>query len=209
MQIIILLFKISLFYLIVIKAYHLIGKTKVDEFSLMDFVVFLTLSNLFTISIILNDESFFYVVCAAVIIITLQTIMPYLASSISGIKYIFNTPPSMIIKNGKLDFKEIVKREYNFNKLLNELKRKNIKSIEQVEYAYLDKDEKISIATKDDKNILYPIILNGKIQYTSLKLLKKDIRWIKNIIETNKLDVEKIFYAFYKENSVYIIQNNY
>ena len=40
MQIIILLFKISLFYLIVIKAYHLIGKTKVDEFSLMDFVVF-------------------------------------------------------------------------------------------------------------------------------------------------------------------------
>jgi uncharacterized membrane protein YcaP (DUF421 family) len=121
----------------------------------------------------------------------------------------FETVPSTIILKGKLSYKEMLKRRYKLDDLLIELKERNIKNIEDIEYAFLDNRGKLStfVYNKNDNDIPVPIILDGKVQYMALKLLHKDDKWIDKIITSENVTLNNIFYAFYQKGRLYIIKN--
>ena len=120
----------------------------------------------------------------------------------------FDGKPSVIINNGKIQIKEMVKQRYNLDDLLTQLREENFKSISEVDYAILETSGKLSVFKKENsKKITFPLplIVEGKIEYDNLKLLNKDTNWLINNIKT---DISNIFYGFYKENSIYIIKND-
>ena len=51
-----------------------------------------------------------------------------------------------------------------------------------------------------------PIIMDGEIDYNILKEIGKDKKWLDNLLISNKIDVNDIFYAFYRKNKTYIIR---
>ena len=53
-----------------------------------------------------------------------------------------------------------------------------------------------------------PIILDSHIDEETLKILNKDKKWILNILRSRKLKLEDIFYAFYKDDNVFIIKHS-
>ena len=87
-----------------------------------------------------------------------------------------------------------------------ELKKKKINRIEDVEYAFLKNNGIISIYEKEELPI--PLIVDGKINNITLKILKKNNVWIKNILNNEHIRLEEVFYAFYKKDKVYIIKND-
>ena len=87
-----------------------------------------------------------------------------------------------------------------------ELKKKKINRIEDVEYAFLKNNGIISIYEKEELPI--PLIVDGKINNITLKILKKNNVWIKNILNNEHIRLEQVFYAFYKKDKVYIIKND-
>ena len=118
---------------------------------------------------------------------------------------------SMIIDNGKVNFKEMIKQRYNLEDLLTQLRARNVKSIEEVEYAILETSGKLSVFTKDAKNsgpYPLPIILDGKIQEMTLKRLNKKEKWLNELLEAKKVKLDDVFYAFYKDNQLFIIKNS-
>ncbi|HHT38370.1 MAG TPA: DUF421 domain-containing protein [Mollicutes bacterium] len=129
------------------------------------------------------------------------------------IKSIFNNhiipfvyKEALIINNGILSYKELIKKKYNINSLMYELKKKKINRIEDVEYAFLKNNGIISIYEKEELPI--PLIVDGKINNITLKILKKNNVWIKNILNNEHIRLEEVFYAFYKKDKVYIIKND-
>ena len=55
-------------------------------------------------------------------------------------------------------------------------------------------------------NLPFPLILDGEVQKDTLDYLDKNEKWLyKNL---NNERIENIFYAFYKNNKVYIIKRN-
>ena len=50
-----------------------------------------------------------------------------------------------------------------------------------------------------------PLIIDGEIQKETLKQLKKDENWLLTKIYNKNITLDRVFYAFYKNKKVYII----
>jgi len=203
------LFEMATIYFLIVIAYRLMGKRKISDLSIADFIVFLILSNIISISGQTNNESFTYIAVIIFFLVGLQFLMTYISPRMPTLKYMFDTIPSTIISKGKLNYKEMLKRRYKLDDLLIELKQRNIKNIEDIEYAFLDNSGKLSTFgyNKKDNDMPLPVILDGKVQYITLKLLHKDDKWIDKIITSENVSLNNIFYAFYKKGRLYIIKN--
>lgn len=53
-----------------------------------------------------------------------------------------------------------------------------------------------------------PIILDGEIQSDTLKHLKRDDNWVLMILQKRNINLRDVFYAFYKDRSVFVIKNS-
>ena len=53
-----------------------------------------------------------------------------------------------------------------------------------------------------------PIILDGEINQKTLEFLKKTKQWLENELQKKDLEITDIFYAFYKNNKIYLITKN-
>ena len=112
----------------------------------------------------------------------------------------------------KINYKEMVKQRYTLDDLLLELRYKSIKSIEDVEYAILENNGKLSIFKynflKLNTTTPFPIILDGVIQKDTLKYLKKNEKWVYELLEKERVVLQDVFYAFYKNKKTFIIKQS-
>jgi len=119
--------------------------------------------------------------------------------------------PTLIIKNGIINFKNMIEQRYSLDDLLLQLREKDIRSIEEIEYAILEINGKLSVFKKDDKDkkvYPLPIIVDGVVIYENLYTSNKTKTWLLNILLNKNLKAEDIFYAFCKGNDLYIIKYN-
>jgi uncharacterized membrane protein YcaP (DUF421 family) len=172
----------------------------VTEVNIIDLIIIVLSSNM-----IINSKTFLGSIIAISFLIAFKLISKYIIPIVPTLRYVVFNRKAIVIKDGKINFKEMMKRQYKFNDLLNELKNRNIKRIEDVDYALLEYNNNLII--KNDKEVPIPIIWDGRVDYLSLRLIHKNINWINKIIEKEKISLENIFCAFYKKRKVYIIQN--
>ena len=105
----------------------------------------------------------------------------------------------------------MIKQRYNLEDLLTQLRARNVKCLDEVEYAILETSGKLSVFLKNAKNsgsYPLPLILDGKIQEATMKHLKKKDTWLKDLLQAKKVNLDDVFYAFYKDNQLFIIKNS-
>ena len=103
----------------------------------------------------------------------------------------------------------MIRQKYNLDDLLTQLREKGYRNIEDVEYAILENNGTLSIFSYQDKTktpLPLPLILDGKIQYETLKEMHKEKSFVDNLLKKKKLNLEDIFYAFYKDTSIFVIK---
>ena len=122
----------------------------------------------------------------------------------------FDGKPSLIICNGKVNYHEMVKQRYSMDNLLLSLRQNSIKNIEEVEYAFLEPNGKLSIFKynifKSKSPYPMPLILDGSVQKNALKFINKNISWLENTLINKNLRFNDIFYCFYKNKKLFIIK---
>ena len=153
-------------------------------------------------------DSIFLAIIPIVLLVLCQIGMAFLSLNKKGIREMFDGKPSVIINNGKIQLKEMIKQRYNLDDLLTQLRESNYKSISEVDYAILESSGKLSVFKKEkvDKKVFpLPVIVEGKIEYDTLRLLNKDVSWL---LDNLSVDIKDIFYGFYKGGSIYIIKND-
>lgn len=183
------------------------GKREVGQLGIIDLIVSVLIAELVAISLDNTDQSIFIAIIPIILLVLCQIIMAVLSLNKKSIREMFDGKPSVIINNGKIQIKEMIKQRYNLDDLLTQLREENYKSISEVDYAILETSGKLSVFKKektDKKTFPLPVIIEGKIEYETLKLLDKDVNWLLNNIKT---DIKNVFYGFYKGNNIYIIKN--
>lgn len=183
------------------------GKREVGQLGIIDLIVSVLIAELVAISLDKTDQSIFIAIIPIILLVLCQIGMAFLSLNKKGIREMFDGKPSVIINNGKIQIKEMIRQRYNLDDLLTQLREENYKSISEVDYAILETSGKLSVFKKektDKKTFPLPVILEGKIEYDTLKLLDKDVNWLLNNIKT---DIENVFYGFYKGGNIYIIKN--
>lgn len=203
-----IMFRTVFFYFFVAFSYKIMGKRELGELGVFDFIISILISQLIAISIENYKDTIFYALVPITILTLLQVFLAYLALKSNKIRRILDGRENVIINNGKLNFKEMVKLRYNLSDLFIQLRDKGIKTIEEVEYAILETNGKLSIFEKknSDKVFPLPLILDGKIEKDNLKYINKTEKWINNILINKKINLNDVFYAFYKDLDVYIIK---
>lgn len=99
------------------------------------------------------------------------------------------------------------KLRYGLDDLISQLREQGIKSIEEVNYAVIENNGKLSIFQNETEYPL-PIIMDGEIDYEVLKDMNKDENWVYNILKKKNIKLENVFYAFYTKNKTYIIKKD-
>ena len=206
-----IMFRTTFFYFFIIFAYKLMGKREVGELDIIDFVMSMLLSQIIAISIENYKEPFLYAFVPIGLLILLQIILSFISLKSFKFRKLFNGKESVIINKGILNIKEMIKQRYTLNDLLLQLRDSNIRTIEEVDYAILENNGKLSVFKKDDKDkdtFPLPLIVDGHIEDSNLKLINRDRSWLLDILMQKKYDLEDIFYAFYKSKNVFFIKRN-
>ena len=210
MDYLIVLSRTLLFYIIITIIYRFMGKREIGQLGIVDLIVSILIAELAAISIDNREESVFLSILPIVLLVVIQVGMSYISLKSSKIRNAFDGNPSVIINNGTLNFNEMVRQRYNLEDLLTQVRDKGIKSLDEVEYAILENNGKLSIFLKDDKNVYpMPLIIDGVINYQTLVDIKKDKLWLMKMLKNEHTSLEQVFYAFYKNNKCFIIKKNW
>lgn len=201
----------TLFYFIITIVYRFMGKREVAQLSIFDLTVSILIAELAAMSIEKSDESIFLTLIPIIILVIIQMLMSYISMKKPKIRNLLDGEPSVIINKGVINFKEMVRQRYNLDDLLTQLREKQIRSIEEVDYAVLETSGNLSVFYRKDNeygNYPFPLILDGAIQEETLNALRKTENWVKKMLKEKQIKLEDIFYAFYKGKNVFIIKKD-
>ncbi len=200
------------FYFFVTLAYRIMGKREVGQLGIIDLIVSILIAELVAISIEKLDQSMLYTILPVAVLVILEITLGYLSVKSRSFNRLFGGKPSIIIKDGKIVYKNLISQRYTLDDLLLELRKKSIVSIEDVEYAFLEPSGVLSIfpykPLKIKNPLPLPIIVEGTIQKDNLSFINKTEEWLENILENNNLNLKEIFYCIYKKSHLYIIKKS-
>ena len=185
------------------------GKREVGQLGIIDLIVSILIAELVAISIENYKSSIFLTIFPITILVILEIFLGFASVKSRKLNRLLGGKPTILINKGILNYKNLISQRYSLDDLLIELRQKEIYSIEDVEYALLEPNGKLSIFKKKlfQKNSPLPIIIEGIIQKESLQEIEKNETWLLNQINKNNLNLKEIFYCVYKNNHLYIIKN--
>ena len=211
-EVLIALFRTIFFYFFVVFSYRIMGKREISQLQVVDLIVSLLMAELIAISIENIEEPMYLAIFPIIALVILEVVLAKFSLKSKKFNEVVTGKPSLLIINGKLNFKELIKNRYTLNDLLLELRQNSIKSINEVEYAVLESNGKLSVfkynVLKIKSDYPMPLIIEGEIEYETLKQIKKDEVWLKDKIKKNGLNLEDVFYSFYKNKKIYIVEKD-
>lgn len=205
-------FRTLFFYFYITLAYRIMGKREVGQLGIIDLIVSILIAELVAISIENNKDSIFLTILPISILVVLELLLAFISVKSRTFRTIFGGKPSLIIVNGKINYHEMVKQRYSMDDLLLSLRQKEIRNIEDVEYAFLEPNGKLSIFKYNffrlKSSYPMPLIVDGSIQNKALKYIHKTKSWLELELRNKRLDVKDVFYAFYKGNKIYLVKKS-
>ena len=198
------------FFLIII--FRIMGKREIGELSIQDFVVSILMAELAAICIEKFNDPISYTLFPIILLCLLELLVGFISLRNNKIRSIVEGKPVLIINKGKICYREMIKQRYTMDDLLLELRNKEIKNIKDVEYAILENNGNLNIFQYD--KLVYtdyypfPLILDGVIQYDTLKDIDKSDEWLIKYLNKRNIFLDEIFYAFYKGGKIYIISKD-
>jgi len=202
-----IIIKTIVLYFYIVLVYRLMGKKEVGELSIIDLIVSILIAELAAMSIESTDRSILVSIVPILVLVIIQIVLSYISLKSDKIRKIIDGNPTTIIKSGKIKFNEMAKLRYGLDDLITQLREQGIKSIEEVDYAILENNGKLSVF-QNTKDYPMPIIVDGKIDFEVLKELGKDSKWVLELLENKNLSLNQIYYAFYSKNKTYIIKRD-
>ena len=207
-----IIFRMSFFYFFILIIYRMMGKREVGQLGIIDLIVSILIAELVVISVEDTSISILYSLVPVICLVTLQILLSYSSLKSSRVRELLDGTPSFIIKYGKINYNEMIKQKYNLDDLLVQLREKGFRNIEDIEYAILENNGTLSVFEYNKNKLVkrsplpMPIILDGKIQYETLREMDRDDSFIYKMLDAKKVELKDIFYAFYKDKNIFVIK---
>ncbi|MCI6002302.1 MAG: DUF421 domain-containing protein, partial [Tenericutes bacterium] len=149
-----------------------------------------------------------------------NAMVSYLTLKSIKFRRIFTGTPTMIIENGKIIEKGLEKVKFDINDLLEEARNAGYFNLEEVEYAIMESNGRISFLPSDkdkpvtkkdmklkiEKSILVSnVIIDTKIMKHNLNVMNKDESWLLKELKVNGYLLDNILLATLDSNNKLVI----
>ena len=173
-------------YLILICSMRLMGKRQIGELEVSDLVTTLLISELAAIPITDNNIPLSHSIIPIAILVTFEVVTSYLLVYFPTLKSIITTRPAVLINKGKPDRRAMLSSRISVDELISELRQKGISDIDEVQYAILEQNGKITVIQKaqskppsvsqmkikvKESGISHIVVCEGRINKNSLRSL--------------------------------------
>ncbi|MEK4199336.1 DUF421 domain-containing protein [Cytobacillus sp. FSL K6-0265] len=199
----------------------ILGKSQISQITPFDFISAIVLGEL--VGNALYDENtgirqmLFSVLLWTILILTTEKI----TQKFRRTRKLLEGGPSIVIRKGKIEYGQLKKNHLDLNQLQELLRAKDIFSIRQCEFAFLETNGTITALKKpeyttptiEDLQLKYPtikvpinIILDGEIVYENLNILGWDVKLLdEKLKKKGYTNVKEILYADWeKEDGLHI-----
>ncbi|HIR74567.1 TPA: DUF421 domain-containing protein [Candidatus Ventrenecus avicola] len=208
----IVLFRTIFFYFFIVLLYRIMGKREIGQLGIIDLIVSILMAELVAISIENTNESLMQTVIPLLVLGGLEILLAFISIKSRRFRSFFDGKPSLIICNGKVNYREMIHQRYSMDDLLLSLRQKSIRDINEIEYAFLEPNGKLSIFKYNLFHIKtsypMPLILDGEINKKTLNYIKKDKFWLEEELAKKNLELNDVFYAFYRKKKIFLIRKS-
>lgn len=192
------------------------GKKQISQLNLFDYIVGITIGSVAAdISLDLNKSFLDGVICMLVFGLT-GALVSYVTLKSIKLRRFFTGTPSIIMENGKIIEEGLKKVKFDINDLMEELRGAGYFNIDEVAYAVMETNGKISFLPKDEEkpvtkkdmdlkiipsSLVANIIIDGKIMMNNLKAMNKDEKWLSHELKVlGYKDLDEILLATLDSN---------
>lgn len=135
------------------------------------------------------------------LVLIIWTLIVFIAKFLSNHNVYFRRmiigSPKMIIKNGKIDVDLALRNGLSAADLSFKLRTAGVTDISNVKRAVFEQNGQLTIIMKDEANIKYPVVLDGKINTDEIEMIGRDPEWVEARLKEQNLDIADIYLANY------------
>ncbi|MBE6552404.1 MAG: DUF421 domain-containing protein [Ruminococcaceae bacterium] len=190
-------FRLLCVYAVTVTALRLMGKRQIGELQTGELVVTLFLSETATHAVTDNTYPFIYCLLPPLLLICLEVILSFGATKIKLFKRLFDIPPSILMRNGKINIKELSKNRLTAEELLSQLRLSGYFEMSEISCAVLEPNGQISAKPFDatesgvSSDISRALIIDGDINENALREIGRDKNWLTSVLHQNHIKSEK------------------
>lgn len=180
-------------YIALLISLRIMGKGEIAEMNSFDLVITFLLAEVASIPMENNNIPLLYGIASITALVLMQAFISYFALKSRKVSTLLSGKPSILINKGKIDYKELKKERISIDEIFEQLRIQGYFNINDIQYAILETDGNLSVVPstsyednqfKDFKHLPIPLIIDGKIINDSLKSIKKDKKWILNLLSS-------------------------
>ncbi len=181
---------------------RIMGKRQLGELDVGELVNTILLSEIASLPITNPEKSIWTGIIPVATLASLEIITSSLILKYPKIKKFLSSKPAVLISHGKMDRKEMHKARISIEDLITQIRQNGIFDLEEVDYAILEENGKMSIIPKsiyrqpdrrdlgipdDDSGTMHILISDGVINTHGMTLLNKEEKWLTELLKTQGL----------------------
>ncbi len=184
------------------------GKRQISELQTSELVVTLLISDIASIPMQDSGQPLASGFIPILVLVMCEIVVSGLMLKSSKFRKMVCGRPLIVINDGKVDQKEMRRLRMTTEDLVEQLRQKDVFSIEDIAYAIVETNGKMSVIKKPDKEqptagmlgVALPdtgieavVISDGVISDFSLKLCSKSREWLDGVLRGKNVKPEEIF----------------
>lgn len=199
----------------------MLGKKQVSQLSLFDYVIGISIGN-FAAEITVNlDSSLIYGIVSVLIFGTFAYAISILTMKSIKIRRFFIGVPTVLIDKGQILEKGLKKVKFDINDLLEECRGNGYFDLNEIDYAIMEVNGKVSIMPKQpykpitlkdmnlkesNQSLCANVIIDSNIMENNLKNMNKNIEWLEQQLKIKGyVNLDNILLATLDKNEKFTV----
>lgn len=205
-------------------ATKILGKKQVSQLSLFDYCIGISIGNFTAEMILVLENQLINGIVATLTFGIVGYLISYLTTKSMKLRKIVTGIPTIIMSEGKILYESLKEANIDINDFLEQARSSGHFNIEEISYAIMEANGKISFLLKDEYNnptkedlniktektsLSSNIVIDSKLMIDNIKNTDKSINWFKKELKRQGYTTyENILLATYTNNTLNIYRKN-
>lgn len=137
-------------YVVLLTSMRLMGKRQIGELEISDLITTLLVSEIASLPLTDSSIPISHAIIPIILLLTFEVVSSTLLMKFPPIKKFISTRPTTLIDDGKLCPHQLQKVRLTADELISEMRQNGISDIDEVQYAILEQNGRISIIQKPE-----------------------------------------------------------
>ena len=195
-------------YIILNIMLKVMGKRQIGELEVNELVSTLLISEIAALPISDTDIPLLPSVIPIFFIASSEVIISIVKNKSALIKRVVEGEPTYIIYKGRLQQKALAENRISINEVLTEMRTQGIANFNEIRYAILEQNGKISFLKESDSpNISMALVIDTTPNLKNIKESGFDMEWLNDRLSERNISIKDVFLMTVNEKGdIYIIR---